>query len=258
MGDVKAIQLDKLSFSYHREELLKEVSAGLSPGSLNFLLGRNGCGKSTLLRLISGELKPTSGDIRIFGRSLHTLGSIERASMIGFLPQHYPMQLPLTVEEVVLTGRYRFSRLNPSKEDFRATLAVLEKLELQHLRTRNLGELSGGEQQMVMIARLLAQEPRILLMDEPLLHLDLSNQVRLAALLKTLGKEGMTILAVVHDPGFAMAVGSNILGLSNGQVEPIRQDDPDSLLTSVLSRIYKTEITIYRNPEQQAFSLIRF
>ena len=178
----------------------------LRPGEALALLGPNGGGKTTLLKAILGLVTPDSGEIRIFGRS----GESARRS-IGYVPQfsRFDRRFPISVEEVVLIGRLAgrspwFSRF--SRADRQLVDALLERLEIADLKHRQIGQLSGGQLQRVLIARALAVEPRILILDEPTASVDSASKTRIYDLLKELNRE-MTILIVTHD---LSAVSSNI------------------------------------------------
>ncbi len=181
-----AIIVKDLSFGYGEKNVLDHLDFRITPGKLTAVLGKNGSGKSTLLRLIAGFIKPKSGSIEVFGTDLNRLSIAERAKRIGFLPQsHYPV-FPFTVEEVVLTGRAAYIFSTPTNKDREKAENAIRRIGIEDLRKRPYTELSGGERQLVLIARVLAQEPKIMLLDEPLSSLDLSNQAKMLNLLKGL------------------------------------------------------------------------
>lgn len=213
-----AININELSFAYNGSLILDKVNANIQAEKLTFVLGQNGCGKSTLLKIIAGLLRAQNGTIKLFDNYSSKLSFAQQSKLMGFLNQQHKAVFPFSVEDVVLTGRTRFINYIPKNSDKQATIQALDKAGILHLRKRNYTELSGGEQQMVMVARLLAQNPKILLLDEPTTHLDLSNQSDLLNLFKRLVNEGMTIVAVMHDPNLAFLFGDDFLFIKDRNV----------------------------------------
>jgi iron complex transport system ATP-binding protein len=213
-----AVVVNNLSFAYGRETVLRDVSFQAPAGKLTALLGRNGSGKSTLLKLLAGILTCPRGRIELMEQDLSVLTGAARARLVGYLPQFHQAVFSFAVEDVVLTGRAAYVTTMPASRDRDAADSAIRMVGIEHLRRRPYTELSGGERQLVMIARVLAQQPRIILLDEPLSHLDLFNQARLIGLLKRLTEAGMTVLAVLHDPNPALLFGDSIVCLRDGQV----------------------------------------
>jgi iron complex transport system ATP-binding protein len=235
----KALKVRNLSFAYEGSHVLDDVSFEVEAGTLCFLLGQNGTGKSTLLKLVAGLLRSQSGSISIFGSDNSRLSCSERARLVGYLGQQNAAVFPFTVEDVILTGRASYVDFIPKASDHLAVETAIRKAGIEHLHGRNYNELSGGEQQLVMIARLLAQNPRFLLLDEPTTYLDISNQSHLLKLLKDLVTEGMTILAVMHDPNLAFMSGDDFLFLKERKI--VRSGDSVKAWDSEFLR------TIYHN-----------
>jgi iron complex transport system ATP-binding protein len=221
-----ALEVSHLSHAFGDRKVLEDVSFEAPSGKLTVVLGRNGCGKSTLLRMISGILPIESGQVKIAGRNLAGLRGIERASLLGYLPQFHKAVFPFRVEDVVLTGRATWIGFGPGPKDLKLAEEAMELLGITGLRERAYSELSGGERQLVMIARILAQRPRIILLDEPTSHLDLANQQRLLGLLRTIAAQGITVLAVLHDPNTAMIHGDAFVFLKEGRCLIPPQGDP--------------------------------
>ena len=219
MGQItKAIEVRNLSFAYNQRKVLSEVNIDIEEKKLTFILGKNGSGKSTFLRILAGLLPYQHGIISIMGNDSSKLSFAERSKFVGFLNQQHKAIFPFTVEEVVLTGRAGYINFIPRKNDRQAADKAIERMGIDHLRHRIYTELSGGEQQLVMIARVLAQDPKILLLDEPTSHLDFTNQSHLLTLLKKLTNEGLTIVAVLHDPNLALLYGDDFLFLKDTHV----------------------------------------
>lgn len=215
------ISVQNLSFSYGRLPVLHSVSLDAPEGRFSVILGRNGSGKSTLLGLIAGILPYRTGRIVVAGHDLSSLTLGEKARLIGYLPQFHNPVFPFTVEDVVLTGRASYIFALPGRKDRAKTDEVIEKVGIRHLQRRPYSELSGGERQLVMIARVLAQEPKVILLDEPLSHLDLANQVRLLSLIKELVASGLTVVAVLHDPNIAFTWGNFFILIKDGAIRQL-------------------------------------
>jgi len=242
MGSVNpAIEVQNLSFRYDETPILADLSFEIPERKFTVLLGKNGSGKSTLLRILTGLLAFREGTVRIMDRDLKALSSGQRARIIGYLPQQHHSVFPFSVEDVVLTGRASYVTLVPKKEDEEKVTRALERVGILHLRERPFTELSGGEQQMVRIARVLAQESRIITLDEPTSHLDFVNQSKLLGLVRELVDAQLTVLAVLHDPNSAFLYGDNFIFLKDGKIEELDASE-SPWDRRVLERIYDTDM----------------
>ena len=217
------------------------------------VVGPNGAGKTTLLRCLTGLLRPTAGELRYEGRSFGTLSRRQLARRIAYVPQIRPARVPLSVEEVVLLGRYPHLsalQLAPRREDFAAVDAALALVGIEDLRRRPVDELSGGERQAAFIAAALAQESELLVLDEPTIHLDARHQRELAELLLRLDAEaGRTVVLATHDLNLASLLGDRLLALSSGEV--LACGPPSQILEPVLlERLFRTKFEIVRGGER--------
>jgi len=193
---------DGLRFSYDTTPVIRDVSLDVKRGHFCGLIGPNGCGKSTLLRLLSGVLKPSAGTVRLEGRELESIEPRERAKQVGYVPQQQARVFPFTALEVVLTGRSPYtSRFRfENEKDREIAMGALESVGAAHLAARAITALSGGEQQMVAVARALAQDASLLLLDEPGASLDLKHRAQMLGSLQRLRKEReLTAVVVTHD-----------------------------------------------------------
>jgi iron complex transport system ATP-binding protein len=215
------IEVRNLSFAFNGQQVLSSVSLDIRPGELTVLLGQNGSGKSTLLRLMAGILAYQEGSVKVDGQQVSRLTYRQRARIMAFLPQKHKAVFPFTVEEVVLTGRAAHVAYVPSRQDLEVAQEAIRTAGVEHLKHRYYTELSGGEQQLVMIARTLAQQPRIILLDEPVSHLDYNNQLRILGLLKKLAGKGITVVAVIHDPNLAFIFGQRFIYIHGRQAHPV-------------------------------------
>jgi iron complex transport system ATP-binding protein len=211
------ITAENVSFFYNRKQVLDCISFSIPDNAFCVILGQNGSGKSTLLKILSGLLPCQKGSIRIDGLELKTLSPRLRSQMIGFLPQHVKLAFPFSVEDIVMTGRAAHVSFRPGKRDRKMVWEAMERTGTLHLRQQAFTEISGGEQQLVRIARVLSQAPRKILLDEPTTHLDLYNQARVLNLLSELVASGVTVVCVLHDPSAAFVYGDRFVYLKRGK-----------------------------------------
>lgn len=214
----KAIRISGLGYKYGERRILEAIDLDIAEGCFTILLGRNGSGKSTLFRLIAGFQPLAEGCIEIFGTPSGRLSMRERAHILGFLPQHHRPVFPFRVHDVVLTGRAGHVRFLPGQPDLEKADEALVRAGIEHLGDRLFTELSGGEQQLVMLARILAQQPRIILLDEPISHLDLVHQMQVMTILQSLARDGYTVFAIIHDPNLATLYADRLVCLKNGRL----------------------------------------
>ena len=202
------IEIDGVSAGYDGLQVLRDVSFGVHDGEIVALLGPNGCGKTTLLRVIGKLLEPTAGAVRVLGRDVLRMDQAEFSKTVASVAQGHRTTFPFTALDILLTGRMPYVSLfsSPDADDVRFCREVLEWFGIGHLETKPINTLSGGERQLVMIARALAQEPRVLLLDEPTTYLDLRNQVRVLDTIRDQARaQDLTVLMTIHDPNQAFA-----------------------------------------------------
>ena len=213
-----ALTVTNLSYAYDSSPVLKNVSFTAPEGALTVILGRNGCGKSTLLKVIAGINPIQGGSVKVAGQDMASLSGGSRAGLIGYLPQFHQTVFPFTVEDVVLTGRAAYVFSTPSVRDREMSQLAMHTVGIEALAKRPYTDLSGGERQLVMISRVLAQAPKVILLDEPAAHLDLANQQRLLGILRQITAGGVTVVAVLHDPNMAFLNAAQVIFLKQGQV----------------------------------------
>jgi len=243
------IQAHNLSFSYSSLPAVVDVSLSLPCGGMGALIGANGSGKSTLMRLLACRLRPGSGEVIFDGASLSTLHPRERAKRIAYVPQSTSSVFPFTALEVVLTGRSPYSgRFRfESSYDEQIALSALSALDAAHLAFRHITELSGGERQLVTVARALAQEPDVLLLDEPASALDLKHRTQLTRALRRLRDErAITILMITHDLMLLDLAADLIFAMKCGRL--VASGVPEAVLTEVvLGEVYDAPVRTMRN-----------
>lgn len=233
--------------------ILGPVDLDVLRGECLVVVGPNGAGKTTLLRCLTGLLRPTAGELRYEGRSFATLSRRDLARRIAYVPQIRPARVPLSVEEVVLLGRYPYLtafQLAPRREDFAAVDSALRLVGIEELRRRPVDELSGGERQAVFIAAALAQEAELLVLDEPTIHLDARHQRDLAELLLRLTADsGRTAVIATHDLNLASLLGDRLLALANGRV--LASGPPAQILEpGLLERLFRARFEIVRGGDR--------
>lgn len=203
----------------HRQKtILRDVSATIRPGTLTAIMGLNGSGKTTLLNIMSGITSPTSGEVRVAKKNSRQLAAREKARLVSHVPQDFNTDFPFTVMEFILMSRFAWQRgWSPDASDQALASATLNRLEIGSFGPRQLSSLSGGEKQRVLIARTLLQNTPIILLDEPLNHLDIKSRQFILNLLHAENHSaGKTIVAVLHDPVEVRRYFDEVLLLKNG------------------------------------------
>jgi iron complex transport system ATP-binding protein len=234
------MRLSGVQFHYQGNPVLRQATFDLEEGSCSALIGTNGVGKTTLLRIAAGTLHPASGEVILRGRPMKTIPLKEIARTVALVPQQLELPFEFTVQQVVEQGRTPYIGMlrGPGPSDCLAVDRALDLADVSSLRHRIFNELSGGERQRVKIALGLAQEPRLLLLDEPTQNLDIGRQVELIDLLHFLRDEGITILASMHDLHLVDKNFSTVLLLSPGQ--PLVSGSPEAMLKpSVLEHAFQ-------------------
>lgn len=238
------LQAEGLDFRYPPREVLRQISLRVHPGEMLVLLGPNGSGKTTLLRCLDGLLSPHGGTVLLGDRPLDRLGAKDVARTLGYVPQRSEPRR-LAVYDAVLLGRLPHIRGRISRRDHEAVERALEDLGLQSLALRSLDEMSGGEAQKVLLARALAQEPRILLLDEPTSNLDLRNQVEILQLLRRCAAErDLGVILTLHDLNTAFRYGDRFLFLKKGRVRHLLTREEIS--APVLEEVYDLPVQLAR------------
>jgi len=242
------LEVNNLSFHYHNSRtIFHEVSFSVDNGEVLSILGTNGAGKSTLLNCIANLFKPDSGHILLNGQPMSKMNIRDVARIIGYVPQVHASAYAYTVREFAVMGRtpYIGTFATPSMEDYRITDEALERMGIAHLRGKPYTEISGGERQQVMIARVIAQQPQLILLDEPTAHLDYGNQYRVVQMIRQLAAEGYALIMTTHNPEHAIILNGKVAILNREGVLGVGQA-AETLCAKTLSNLYGLNIkTIY-------------
>jgi iron complex transport system ATP-binding protein len=244
------VNVDSLSVRYGARLTLKDITFRMGKGEILGLVGPNGSGKSTLIRALSGVLPASAGAVRLSGRILSGLGPAERARLVAVVPQSPALPPAFTALETVLFGRTPYLNFlgQLSERDEQIARDSLERVDAIHLTGRLVGELSGGEQQRILLARALAQQAAILLLDEPTSHLDIQHQMTLMELVHKLAREGaLTVLIALHDLNLAARYADRLALLENGELKALGR--PAEILTpQTISQVYHWPVQVIQHP----------
>lgn len=244
------LSAEKISFAYANAPTLFDIDFALDGGALRALLGPNGSGKTTLLKILTGILPPGQGIVKYQGADLKTMTRRDIAKRIALVPQELNMQFGFSVRQMVMLGRTpHVSALGgPSKNDRDVVERVMEMTEIRDMHERIITELSGGEQQRVVIAMALAQEPQVLLLDEPTVHLDINHQIEILDLVRKLNRErGLTVLATMHDLNLAALYFDDLVLLERGRI--VAQGAPAQVLSAERIReVFNANVLIQPHP----------
>jgi iron complex transport system ATP-binding protein len=236
-----------LSCGYRQRPVLTGVNLELWPGRVLALLGPNGSGKSTLLKTLSGTLPPLGGEALYGGAALSDLRPGDLAKRVAYVPQEESFAFAFLVREIVMMGRMPHSAgLADTALDHERVSWAMDLADCTHLAPRSVLELSGGERQRVLIARALAQDTRVLLLDEPTSHLDVGHQVEFAILIRRLSREGYTVIAAVHDLNLASTLADEAVLLREGTIGMTEKTE-DVLSSTMLAEVYGVEFSTVRD-----------
>lgn len=244
------LQVRQVSFSYFNGLVLNDISLAVQPGEMVGLLGPNGSGKTTLIKLACGLLQPTRGEVDLDGSSLKKLGRKVIARSVAVVPQQFKVSFAFTAAEIVMLGRIPFLRAfaEDSEEDRRIVAESLNLVGISGLAERRFDELSGGERQKVILAMALAQEPKLLLLDEPTAHLDISHQVEILELVRQLNAERkLTVIAAIHDLNLASLYFNRLVLLKEGRI--LADGTPAQVLTvETINDVFSASVIVQPHP----------
>ena len=245
-----AVEAINLSYGYNDNDVFKDLSFVVPKGCFFIIIGPNGSGKTTLMKVLSGVEKPDRGRLKLLGKAIDRYPRRSLAQTVAMAPQMTAVDFPFTVQEIVLMGRSPYKGLLgfDDQTDLQIAQQAMIFTGVEHLAKRKLGQLSGGEQQRVLIARAICQEPEIILLDEPTASLDLAHQIRVMDLMEQLQKEkGVTVIMVSHDINLACMYAQSLLLIKNGQI--VSTGSPDQVLNyETLERAYGCPLLVDQSP----------
>jgi iron complex transport system ATP-binding protein len=253
------LSLQQGSFSYGDKEVLSGVSLDVMKGEVLCILGANGCGKTTLLRCLNGSLRLNKGHVYLGGRDIHTMSVVDVARYIGFVFQEHSAPFPFSVLEVARMGRTPYLGFfeSPSAKDTLVAEQALDMVGMIHYRDKPYTQISGGERQLVLIARTLTQEPEIVLLDEPTSHLDFKNQTLVLRMINRLAESGMTVIMTSHLPNHALLYSSKVALMNMGSFMAI--GSPETIVNEEnLKAVYSMDVKILEVAAGDSSDTIRF
>ena len=251
------LEADKLDIGYRKKRIGRDIDLDIRAGEVLCLLGPNGGGKTTLMKTLLGLLPALGGSVKLQGEDIAHFSRARLAKLVGYVPQAGTAFFPFTVIDVVLMGRVAHIGLfaSPGHQDVAAAEAALTSLGMAHLRDRIYTEISGGERQMILIARALAQEPRLLVMDEPTASLDFGNQLRVLDHIMALAKRGMAVVLSTHDPDHVFLCGDRAALLHGGRLAAL--GPPAEVITpAALQALYGVEVEVVELPDHATFTAV--
>jgi iron complex transport system ATP-binding protein len=242
---ISHIAVKDVSFRYSAKAVLEKISFNIARGEVLAILGPNGCGKSTLIKIILGFLTPESGSIMFKGRNIADINARCLAREVAYVPQTHKSTFPYMVMDVVLMGRipHKSFFFKYSRDDRDIAYEALERLSIRHLADRVYTDLSGGERQLTIIARALAQGAKTFIMDEPAAGLDYGNQVRLLEVILQLAGEGYTFIKSTHSPEHALWIADRVIIIKEGAIMA-DGSAKDVVTSNNLHSLYKINVNI--------------
>jgi len=228
----KLLEINNIEFSYNeKKKIFEDISFSIDEGDILCILGPNGAGKSTLIKCINGLLKLNKGDILFKGKNITMMDNDELAKKMGYIPQTHSSTFAFRVIDIVLLGRVPHLGLteSPGKKDYKIAENAMESLGIAHLKYKLYNEISGGERQLVIMARVLTQQPEILLLDEPTSHLDFGNQIRTLGIINKLSKNGLSVIMTSHYPDHAFISSNKVVIMNNGTLMAV--GSPEDVVT---------------------------
>jgi iron complex transport system ATP-binding protein len=228
----KILEINNAEFSYNgKEKIFEGINLSIENKDVLCILGPNGTGKSTLIKCINGLLKLNSGNIFLNNKDIYSMDNVDLAKIIGYIPQSHSSTFAFSVFDVVLMGRAPHLSLtsSPGEKDFKIADKALESLNISHLKDKTYTEISGGEMQLVLLARVLAQQPQVLLLDEPTSHLDFGNQIRTLEVINRLSESGLSVIMTSHYPDHAFLSSNKVAIMNKGSI--MAMGSPEDVIT---------------------------
>ena len=241
------IKIQNIEFAYNGSPVLKNINAEIAKGDFVALVGPNGSGKSTLMKNINRVLKSQKGKIYVNSKLLDDISDKQLAKEMAYVPQSSKPNSGLNVFDTILTGRKPYINFKPKKRDIATVKKIIQQLKIEDISFKDFSKLSGGQQQIVLIARALAQDADVILLDEPTSNLDIKNQLEVLELLKSFTKEGITIIVAIHDINMAVKFADKFLMLKKGEV--FNFGGKELIEKTVLKNLYDVNLKVFNDEE---------
>jgi iron complex transport system ATP-binding protein len=242
----KILEINNASFSYNGNgNVFEDIDMSIKNSDVLCILGPNGTGKSTLIKCMNGLLKLNSGNIFLNDEDIYGMDKADLAKVMGYIPQSHHSTFSFSVFDVVLMGRAPHLSLTsvPGEKDFKIADKAIESLGISYLKDKTYTEISGGEKQLVLLARVLTQEPQILLLDEPTSHLDFGNQIRTLKVINRLSDQGLSVVMTSHYPDHAFLSSNKVAIMNNGSI--MAMGEPESVVTEEnMKRAYGIDVKV--------------
>lgn len=242
------IALKQLNFAYNGNLVLKNINHQFESGKLISIVGPNGSGKSTILKCLDRIIIPNNGQIHLDNKNILDFKSEALARKLAYVPQSEGGTFPATVFDTVLMGRKPHIQWSPQQKDLEITAKVIETLDLSKISLQSINKLSGGQRQRVFIARALAQEPEVLLLDEPTANLDLKHQLEVLRVLKELSQQGITVIIAIHDLNLALQFSDKFVLLKDGEI--FAEGGKEIISNKNIEKLYDIKVKILKDDDQ--------
>ena len=229
----KILSVEALNFSYGKEKILNKVSFSIDSPGVHALFGPNASGKTTLLKCLIALMRPGSGEIKILGENINNRSERFISRIVSYVPQSHHLYFPFTVFEMILMGRTPHLKgvsFGPSEEDVTIAKESIKEIGIDSISRKYFTELSGGQQQMTLIARALTQKTDVIILDEPTSALDFKNQINVWNILKKLSKNGKSVIICTHDPNYVMWFADTVTIMKNGSI--LSSGPPKDVMTN--------------------------
>ncbi len=246
------LKASNISYNIKEKYLVKDINLNFGEGQFTVIMGQNGAGKSTLLKILANSMKNSTGDVNYNNKDIHSYHALELAKLRAVLSQHYDITFPITVDDIVIMGRYPHFKSVPSHEDIKICEEVMKQINIEDLKGREYGTLSGGEAQKVQMARVLAQiwekeTSKILFLDEPVSNLDMKYQHQILSMAQKISRENCIVIAVLHDINLSLTYADRIVFMKDGFIKYVLNDLKE-LSEEIILDIFNVKAKIINNP----------
>lgn len=246
------LKASSVSFHIKDKYLVNDINVNFGEGQFTVIMGQNGAGKSTLLKILANSLKSSTGDVEFNSTNIKDFHALQLAKLRAVLSQHYDITFPITVDDIIIMGRYPHFKNVPTHEDIKICEEVMEMLNIDNLKGREYDTLSGGEAQKVQMARVLAQiwekeTTKILFLDEPVSNLDMKYQNQILSMAKRISRENCIVIAVLHDINLSINYADRIVFMKDGLIK-YTLNDLKELTEEIIFDIFNVKAKIINNP----------